>query len=88
MTDIWYTYKDGQPADFGLGDRWIKEPFDKSHFKRDKRPKLKLIGELISDAATSALSHSALATFLHQTLVSGQIVASGRFQAIPLSEEL
>ena len=88
MIDIWYTDKDGQPADFGLGDRWIKEPFDNCHFKRDKRQKLKLIGELICDAATSALSHSTLAKYLHQALVSGQLVASGRFQAIPLDEDI
>ena len=88
MKDIWYTDKDGQPADFGLGDRWLKEPFDSGQYKRDNRQKLKLIGELIFHSDTRGLSHSALAKYLHQALVSGQVAASGRFEAFPLNDEL
>lgn len=81
MQHVWYTDEDGKPADFGLGDRWIQEPINDNGYKLDKRQKLKLIGDIISDAAEKGISHSVIAQELHKSLVSGKLIASGRFRA-------
>lgn len=85
--EIRYTSADGKPVDFELGDKWVREPFDPLEFKPDIRPKLRLIGDVIWNAARVDIAASRAARILHASLLTGEMHASGRFRATTYDDE-
>lgn len=69
-----------------MGNRWIAESLSQTDYREDNRHKIRLVGEIITDAVAKGFSASTIAKEIHSALVSGEIKASGRFRVYPDGE--